>query len=622
MSIALEQIAKHFGRQVIVDRVSLEVREGELFVLLGASGSGKSTILRITAGLLAPDHGRVLLHGRDVTGLPPQKRDVGFVFQNYTVFRHMTVAENIEFGLKVRRVPAAERRRRHEQLLDLVGLAGLGKRFPGQLSGGQLQRVAIARALAYEPKVLLLDEPFGALDVKIRTQLRRSLKEIQRKLGVTAILVTHDQEEAFELADRIGVLERGRLLEVGTAETLYAQPKSLSVATFLGGGAVLTGRAEGGTACFGDICLPLPAGIPHYEGDRIQVLIRPEQVVLSEQRTEGSMPAIGRGLITEQSFTGALRRVRVRLAHLAATRQIAPPLPFGEEGLLLDAVLPADSAPLGREVWVQLRGWHVLTPPAPRLMVLETDSGLRAPLRLVRLLVDRLSASATLVAFVETKEAASALRKTLKTRLREAGLSDVEVRFQYHDSASQTIREADPSHEMVILAPGSRRLKVRDPRTHGLDPLTLRILQESEVPVLLVKGETESLSRVLICTAAGEHGKTDVQVGGRLARRLGAAVTLLYVARRAAEAGPVARAHLERAAATLRSIDVASEVRVRESDSPAAGILAEAREGNHDLVVLGVHDPGSRSFFKIHDVTLQVIAAADRPLLVVPSRDA
>ncbi|PYU87016.1 MAG: sulfate ABC transporter ATP-binding protein, partial [Acidobacteria bacterium] len=257
MSIALEQIAKHFGRQVIVDRVSLEVREGELFVLLGASGSGKSTILRITAGLLAPDHGRVLLHGRDVTGLPPQKRDVGFVFQNYTVFRHMTVAENIEFGLKIRRVPAAERRRRRDQLLDLVGLAGLGKRFPGQLSGGQLQRVAIARALAYEPKVLLLDEPFGALDVKIRTQLRRSLKEIQRKLGVTAILVTHDQEEAFELADRIGVLERGRLLEVGTAETLYAQPRSLSVATFLGGGAVLTGRAEKGAACFGEICLPL-----------------------------------------------------------------------------------------------------------------------------------------------------------------------------------------------------------------------------------------------------------------------------------------------------------------------------------------------------------------------------
>src|SRR6266508_1906321 len=243
MSIALEQIVKHFGRQVIVDRVSLEVREGELFVLLGASGSGKSTILRITAGLLAPDHGRVLLHGRDVTGLPPQKRDVGFVFQNYTVFRHMTVAENIEFGLKVRRVPAAERRRRHEQLLDLVGLAGLGKRFPGQLSGGQLQRVALARALAYEPKMLLLDEPFGALDVKIRTQLRRSLKEIQRKLGVTAILVTHDQEEAFELADRIGELARGRILEVGQSEVLYAKPKTLYVASFLGGGTVLASRA-------------------------------------------------------------------------------------------------------------------------------------------------------------------------------------------------------------------------------------------------------------------------------------------------------------------------------------------------------------------------------------------
>ena len=177
------------------------------------------------------------------------------------------------------------------------------------------------------------------------------------------------------------------------------------------------------------------------------------------------MPAIGRGLITEQSFTGALRRVRVRLAHLAATRQIAPPLPFGEEGLLLDAVLPADSAPLSREVWVHLRGWHILTPPAPRLMVLETDSGLHAPLRLVRLLADRLGASATLVAFVETKEAAATLRRTLKSRLRDAGLSDVEVRFQYHDSAIQTIRQADPSE--AAQGPGSADARARPPDTQN-----------------------------------------------------------------------------------------------------------------------------------------------------------
>jgi sulfate transport system ATP-binding protein len=202
--------------------VSLEVKDGELFVLLGASGSGKSTILRLIAGLTPSDSGNIVLHGRDVTHLAPQLRSTGFVFQNYSLFRHMTLAENIEFGLKIRKVPPEERTRRCEELLDLVGLGGLGARYPSQISGGQQQRVALARALAYQPGVLLLDEPLGALDVKIRAQLRRSLKEIQRRLWVTTIRVTHDQEEAFELGDRIGVLNDGVLLEVGQPEALYA----------------------------------------------------------------------------------------------------------------------------------------------------------------------------------------------------------------------------------------------------------------------------------------------------------------------------------------------------------------------------------------------------------------
>src|SRR5947208_6001342 len=220
MSIRLESLAKSFGGQPVVMPTSLEVRDGELFVLLGASGSGKSTILRMVAGLTAPDGGRIWLRDKDVTCLPPQERGTGFVFQNYSIFRHMSVSENIEFGLKIRKVPREERTRKREQLLDLVGLTGLGNRYAHQISGGQQQRVALARALAYEPNVLLLDEPFGALDVKIRTQLRRSLKEIQDRLAVTTILVTHDQEEAFELADRIGVLDRGRLLEIGASALL------------------------------------------------------------------------------------------------------------------------------------------------------------------------------------------------------------------------------------------------------------------------------------------------------------------------------------------------------------------------------------------------------------------
>src|SRR5215467_5209622 len=236
MSIILEQVTKRFGRNWVVDNVSLEVADKELFVLLGSSGSGKSTILRMIAGLTQPSSGRILLHGRDVSDLPPQQRGTGFVFQNYSIFRHMTVSENIEFGLRIRRVPPAVRRARRDELLDLVGLRGLGQRFESELSGGQRQRVALARALAYEPSVLLLDEPFGALDVKIRLQLRRSLREIQQTLSVTTILVTHDQEEAFELGQRIGVIERGQLLEVGRPEELYTRPRTVPVATFLGSG--------------------------------------------------------------------------------------------------------------------------------------------------------------------------------------------------------------------------------------------------------------------------------------------------------------------------------------------------------------------------------------------------
>jgi sulfate transport system ATP-binding protein len=209
-----------------------------------------------------------MLHGKDVTQLTPQERGTGFVFQNYSIFRHMSVAENIEFGLKIRKAPKKERRRKRDELLELVGLAGLGSRYAHQLSGGQQQRVALARALAYEPNMLLLDEPFGALDVKIRAQLRRSLKEIQRRLGVTTILVTHDQEEAFELGDRIGVLERGRLLEVGAGESLYRKPRSLFAATFLGTGTVLVGRVEEGRASFGPLSLPIPKDVPHDEGSR------------------------------------------------------------------------------------------------------------------------------------------------------------------------------------------------------------------------------------------------------------------------------------------------------------------------------------------------------------------
>jgi len=369
MSIVLENVTKRYGKLVTVDRVSLEVQAGELFVLLGASGSGKSTVLRMIAGLTSPDEGVIRVSGKDVTRLSPQARDVGFVFQNYSIFRHMTVAENIEFGLRVRKVPTATREQRREELLDLVGLGGLGGRYESQLSGGQRQRVALARALAYKPTVLLLDEPFGALDVMIRGQLRHSLREIQKTLGVTTILVTHDQEEAFELGHRIGVVERGRLLEIGEPENLYERPRSFFVATFLGAGAILVGGSKGDRVELGGLSLPIPPEVPHEEGDRVRVLVRPEQISLVEQEPASPVPTLGRGHIVEETFAGAKRRLRVRLPALAGVRQLVPPLPFGEEAILLDVDLPAHLSAPASDPWVVLQEWHILRQPTPRLLV-------------------------------------------------------------------------------------------------------------------------------------------------------------------------------------------------------------------------------------------------------------
>ena len=629
MSIVLEQISKRYGNLWVVDQVSLEIKDGELFVLLGSSGSGKSTILRLIAGLAEPTSGRIMLGGRDVTHLTPQERGTGFVFQNYSIFRHMSVAENIEFGLKIRKVAKAERRRRTDELLELVGLAGLGRRYAHQLSGGQQQRVALARALVYEPDVLLLDEPFGALDVKIRTQLRRSLKEIQRRLGVTAILVTHDQEEAFELADRIGVLESGRLLEVGAGEDLYAAPKSLFTATFLGAGTVIVGRARQGEAQFGPLSLPIPPDVPHEEGARVRLLFRPEQVLLTADGPPADLPVIGKGRLVEESFTGPLRRVRLRLPRMAGTRQIAPAPAFGEEELLIDAAFSSETNLNVRELWVALRGWTILKQPQMRLLVCDDGTGPTAPLSISRLLVERLGATATVLAVAENAEAGEQLRPTLKQRQAGAELEQADLHIRIGNASEQIAAEqAESLYEMLVLAtrprPRTVRRPVRDSKAFArlLGETVVTTLERADIPVLVAKADRAGIEKILICTAAGEPGKSDVRVGGQLARRLNAKVTLFYVTRMASSPDSLTSDHLERAARTLRAMDVESDVRIRPAAGAAAGILAEAEEGDYDLIVMGSHGPRLRKLFKLDDVTLQVLAEADRPVLVVPAEKA
>ena len=606
MSIVLENVTKRYGNLVTVDRVSLEVEAGELFVLLGASGSGKSTVLRMIAGLTAPDEGVVRVSGKDVTRLSPQARDVGFVFQNYSIFRHMTVAQNIEFGLRVRKVRAAAREQRREELLDLVGLGGLGGRYESQLSGGQRQRVALARALAYKPTVLLLDEPFGALDVMIRGQLRQSLKEIQKTLGVTTILVTHDQEEAFELGHRIGVIERGRLLEVGAPETLYERPRSLFVATFLGAGAILVGGSRGDRVELGPLSLPIPPSVPHDEGDRVRVLVRPEQISLTERQPAGASPTLGRGRIVQETFTGSRRRLRVRLPALTGVRQVVPPLPFGEEAILLDVDLPTHVETPKEDPWVVLQEWHILRQPTPRLLVCDSGDGVATALELVPPLLAALDGVATVLGVAPDARAQDALREKLARRADEAGLTPAAIRVRRGDPAEQIALETgEAPYDFVITGAGEvESLKAR----RGSPEIVEEIAALSRIPLLAARGRPRPLQRILICTAVGEPGKADVRAGGWLARRLGAAVTLLHVTPPGRSPTTYARSHLERGVATLRELGVGSRFSIREAEAPIDGILEEMRAEPTDLVVIGA---GSR-------VTRQVLRECGTSILVVP----
>ena len=245
ISLELKEIKKSFTEgEVVLDNISLEISKGEFITLLGSSGCGKTTTLRIIAGLEQPDAGSVWLDGREVTGLEPNQRDVNTVFQNYALFPHMNVAENIGYGLKLKKVPKSEIRKKVSQMLELVQLEGYEKRKPSELSGGQKQRVAIARALVNNPKVLLLDEPLGALDLQLRRAMQIELKHLQKKLGITFIYITHDQEEAINMSDRIAVMKDGRIEQIGTPDEIYNHPKTSYVATFVGNANILHGVAE------------------------------------------------------------------------------------------------------------------------------------------------------------------------------------------------------------------------------------------------------------------------------------------------------------------------------------------------------------------------------------------
>lgn len=309
-ALTLEGIGRSFGAFRALDNIHLRIEPGELVALLGPSGSGKTSLLRIIAGLEQPDQGRLLFGQRDAAGMDVQSRRVGFVFQHYALFKHMRVEDNIAFGLRVRprseRPGAAEQRQRVQALLELVQLPGLGRRYPSQLSGGQRQRVALARALAIEPRVLLLDEPFGALDARVRKDLRRWLRELHARTGVTTVFVTHDQDEALELADRVVVMRGGRIEQVGRPGEVYARPRTPFVFDFLGEATRLGAEVRAGRLLLEGVEIGDGAGLA--EGPQL-LHLRPEDLALSDLPGPARVPVE----VVERHVVGPRCRLQLRL---------------------------------------------------------------------------------------------------------------------------------------------------------------------------------------------------------------------------------------------------------------------------------------------------------------------
>jgi sulfate transport system ATP-binding protein len=360
MSIELKNVSKQFGEVAAVNNVSFSVNEGELLALLGPSGGGKTTVLRMIAGLEVPTAGDIHIRGARVNDIKVQKRNIGFVFQNYALFQNMSVFKNIAFGLKIKKWKSAEIKRRVAELLELLGLQGLEKRYPHQLSGGQRQRVAIARALAPKPSVLLLDEPFGAVDAKIRQELREWLVRLHHDLNVTTLFVTHDQEEAMEVSNRIVIFSRGNLEQIGTPREVYEQPSNEFVARFIGVMNVLELEAFQGIGRAGELQFPAPG---FSDGEKIRIGFRPFSVQISADLNQFPYQAV----VRQTYFLGVMLRLELVLA----------------SGLILRSRMSKEEyANLalydGRKVSLQIRNYRILSqehaPLGPEMTTPEKSS--------------------------------------------------------------------------------------------------------------------------------------------------------------------------------------------------------------------------------------------------------
>lgn len=625
MSIVLEQLTKRYEGHPVVNRLSLEIADGEFFVLIGPSGSGKSTVLRMIAGLNSVEEGRVLLHGRDVTFETPQKRGVGFVFQHYALFQHMSIAENIEFALRVRKVGATERQRRRDELLEIVGLAGLGTRFPSQLSGGQQQRVALARALAHRPEVLLLDEPFGALDAKIRVDLRRALRRVQTELHITTIFVTHDQEEAFELADRLGVMNFGRLLEVGTPRELYQRPQTEFVATFLGTANLMVGQATNEGVRVGPLFFPLNTETSRIDeasgARRVQVLFRPEDVALALPGDTLTSPQLGEGQVEQSTFSGSVERLRLRLPPIPGVRPIAPPVAFGDDAILIEVTRTQDvarRAPLepGDLVKVGVRRIHALIHPGLSFLILASASdSAQAAVGLGGQIARLAHARVTILRYGAAPDSQSEQLQDAKEKL-GGGLAALEVRAVPQAPAAAVAQEVERQpYDLVILGTGGMN-------ANEVVPLAEHILRAGNHHLLLVPGPHPEPAHALISVTSGEPGKEDVLFAGRLLRHLGATATVMSVIPANGNRGELrdrAQRFLMSGVRTLEVLGVPAQMAIR-SGNVQDEIANQMTVGEHDLLILGAPISQREGEVTLEGIVGQIIGEMTaHPVLIIRS---
>ncbi len=553
MSINFEQISKRYGDNAVVNDVSLQIATGEFFVLLGPSGSGKSTLLRAAAGLTDIDHGRIVFHGNDVTHVPARQRGVGLVFQHYALFRHMTVGENVEFALRVRGVKRAARARRRDELLQLVALEGFAGRMPGQLSGGQQQRVAVARALAHEPAVLLLDEPFGALDAQIRVELRDTIHQVQRRLGMTTILVTHDQEEAFALGDRIGVMHHGRLLECGKPETLYRHPATRFVANFLGAANLLLGELMSDGIRLGKVWLSAGDSVRPVTGQHeVVTVVRPEDVELADGQEHLRSALLSLGHVESVSFAGGLQRVRVQLPGDSLVQSAVGDAVAGTP-LIIDVTRTSSEQtqlPLstGRRVAIGIRRQHLLSTPI-------------SSFRIVSELPDQL---------VELRRAPllAQLANSMRARIIEAG--DVTGR----DAGGQL-----PQLGVAVLASGTRAVA-------GIVAAVARGTQR----FLCIPASDRLPKRVVICTDSDAARPATLALVASVMRHLPTEATFVSVQSPSALRADVANSFqrlLDARAELLEThgLDIRTDVQIGEFDE---WVVTLALGGDSTLIVLGL----------------------------------